>query len=513
MPVGAVSAVLFVLLEGHTHVVTTVTPPSRWFGLLDVWSPGARGLASLVAWVAILVLGWCWLSMASTALAGRLRVRTAAVTGVLWAAPFAVGPTLTSLDMYIYAAHGWLSSSGRSPYIYPPGALGPGPVLNSVDPLWHRVLSPYGPVGTLLEHGAVLVGRTPLGTVLMLRLLASLAVVAAIAFATMLSRPAHRARTLVLFGLNPLLLTTTFAAAHFEATMIAALLGGLYASRRGRPALALVLVVVAGLIKLPAFAALPFLVLEDWRGAEHRTPVVLRDLTAVAASLGVSGFLVPHGWAWTHTVLHTPATGREWWMPTTLLAEICGGVGRVLGFDVTTESFLGVTRTTGLVVSVVLFLYLLRHRGDVLLRLGVGLTGLALLGFVLYPWYLLWGWPLLVIAGRRRLAFVSSAVACAFTMANLWPQRREASALADSMSAHPVAALIGTALSLAAGAGLLWMGLRRGGRTTSEQAAGADVVAPGVGRVEQNPAVLVREPGALVADGRAQHQSGTPADS
>src|ERR1700710_2388855 len=119
-PLGAVAASVFVLLEGHTHQVPSVRPPSSWFGALDVVTPGQRAVDSLVAWVAILLFGACWWLMVRAALAGRRRFRVATGPAALWALPFALGPPLTSLDMYSYAAHGWLSSSGLSPYVFPP---------------------------------------------------------------------------------------------------------------------------------------------------------------------------------------------------------------------------------------------------------------------------------------------------------------------------------------------------------------------------------------------------------
>ncbi len=506
---GTLAAVAFVLLEGHTHVVPGVTPPSRWFGALAVLSPTGRALAATVAWAAVLLLGWCWYRLARAAAADQLRLRVAAVAGALWGAPFLLGPPLTSLDMYSYAAHGRLSANGLSPYVAPPAALGPGPVLDAVDPRWHHVLSPYGPLATLLEHACAVVGRTPLGTVVALRLVAALAAVVAVGCAVALTRASSRARTMTLLGLNPLFLTTTLSAAHLEAVMLALLLAGLYAWRRQRPVLALVLVVAAGLVKAPALAAVPFLVVENWRGSPRRALTAARDTGTVVAALAVGGWLVPHGWAWTDTVLHTPATGREWWTPSTLLAEIGAGIGHVLGIDVTTGDLIGITRSAGLLVTAALLVWLLFRRGDVLLRIGAGTTLLAVLGFVLYPWYLLWGWPLLVIAGRRRLAMTASTVACCFTLANLWPQQREAAALWRAARDSPVRA-VGVLLVLTAVVAAIVTARRRSGVRSSEQPAGADRVAAGVGDVEHHPTVVVDDPARRSADRAAQGQGGTP---
>jgi hypothetical protein len=369
--------------------------------------------------------------------AGRIALRPLVLTGAVWATVFVLGPPLTSLDVYSYVAHGWLSLSGHSPYSTPPAGLGHGALLNAVDPRWRHVLSPYGPVATFDERVAADLGHGALGTLVILRLIAAAATAGSIALAVGLTRPDLRPRTMALLGLNPLLLTTTFSAAHLEATMLVALLGAFYAARRGWPVLAVVLAVVAGLVKAPALAAVPFLVLEDWRSL-RRWSIVARDVVVAGLTAVAAGFLVPHGWGWTSSVLHTPAIGREWWTPSTLVAEIGTGFGHLVGLPVELAGLLNLTRAVGLLVSGALLAWLLFRRGDPALRLGLGLTGLSVLGFVLYPWYLLWGWPLLVVSGSRRLAYGASCAAAAFTMANLWPQRREAAALLHVADGHRV---------------------------------------------------------------------------
>jgi alpha-1,6-mannosyltransferase len=260
--------------------------------------------------------------------------------------------------------------------------------------------------------------------------------------------------------------------------------------------------------------AVPFLVLEDWRASPRRVPTAARDVGTVGAALLVGGWLVPHGWAWTDTVLHTPATGREWWTPTTLLAEIGAGIGHVLGLAVTTSDLIGITRSVGLLATAALLTWLLFRRDDVLLRIGAGTTLLAVLGFVLYPWYLLWGWPLLVVAGRRRLAMTASTVACCFTLANLWPQQREVAALWRAAQ-HSPALTIGILLILVAGGGGAVTARRRSGAQGSgtqgsQQPAGTDRVAAGVGDVEHHPSVAVDDAPREPADRAAQGQGRTP---
>ena len=145
------------------------------------------------------------------------------------------------------------------------------------------------------------------------------------------------------------------------------------------------------------------------------------------------------------------------------------------------------------------------------MRLGIGLTMLAVLGFVLYPWYLLWGWPLLVVSGRRRLVVISSLLAAAFTLANLWPQRREVDALWRGSAEDRVLVTVGCLLVVIALA-VIGLQLRRSW-PGSEQVATADGVPTGIGGVQAHPSIGVEDPGPLVPDGRTQDEGRTPPDA
>lgn len=64
---------------------------------------------------------------------------------VAWAAPILVMPPLFSRDVYSYAAEGEMVQRGINPYSHTPSALGGGPFLHLVDPMWRHVPAPYGP--------------------------------------------------------------------------------------------------------------------------------------------------------------------------------------------------------------------------------------------------------------------------------------------------------------------------------------------------------------------------------
>ena len=413
---GWLAAVVFVVLEGHTHTVPGQVPPSRWFGMLGPVAPYTRAFDALVGWAAILTLGGCWLVLARRAVAGRLGLREAGVDRRRLGG--AVRPRAAAdQPRPVQLRRARLAVPLRSQPVPVPAErarrLTRAARRRSAVARGAQSVRPGGELRWSAR--AALVGHTPLGTVIAVRVLGSVAAVLAVVAAVLLTAPTARPRTLVLLGLNPLLLTTTFSAAHLEATMLALLLWALLAFRRHRPVLAIALAVVAGLVKVPALAAVPFFALEHWRSApsardRHPDARPATPLTAGVA-LVAGGLLVPHGWGWTSSVLHTPAIGREWWTPSTLLAEIGVGAAHVAGAArrpcpacSTSPAASACSRPPSLLT------WLLFRRGDPALRLGLGLSALAILGFVLYPWYLLWGWPLVVIAGRpsarlRRLAW------------------------------------------------------------------------------------------------------------
>ncbi len=435
--VGLFASLVFVAAYGRTHLVLGATPPTTWLGLLLVPANGWRGICSVTAWAGMLTLAGCWFGVARLALVGRVGLRPAAAIAGGWAIPFVVGPPLTSLDIYNFATQGRQLLSGISPYTAPPDQLPAGAMLAAVDPRWRHVLSPYGPIGLRFEWLAALFGRgDATATIIWLRVLAVVCTVAAVVLAVRLSRPHRRALTVVLLALNPLLLTTALSAGHLEAPMLALLLGAVLAERTRHPSLSIALALAAGLVKAPALLAVVFLVIEHARDpGQHlsRAKTLLRD-GAVLAVVGLAGTLsVPHGWGWTSTVLHTPATGRALWTPSTVLAELAAPVLSLAGVDLSFDRVLTITRLIGLAAVAVLTAVQLRRRMKWEQRLGGCLVALAALGFVLYPWYLLWGVPLLVVGARRRTAFGLAVASAAFTAAYLWPEPQETMAAARAL--------------------------------------------------------------------------------
>jgi alpha-1,6-mannosyltransferase len=257
---------------------------------------------------------------------------------------------------------------------------------------------------------------------------------------------------------------TGVSAGHLETVMLVLLLAAVLAERRHRPVLALVLSVAAGLVKAPALLLTVFLAVEHLSAAApHRAAraTAVRDGTAVAGALAVGTFLVPHGWGWIGTVVRTPASGRTLWTPSTAVAEALTALSRWCGFSLSLDRVLSATRLMGDVTALAVVILLLRRRGNYEARLGLALVAVSMLGVVLYPWYLLWGIPLLIVNARRGAASMLSLAGVIFATLYLCPEPREAAAAGVALvgklgKAPPIGLLFALTVAAAAAQFVLW---------------------------------------------------------
>jgi len=191
--------------------------------------------------------------------------------GVLWGALilrlayFPVGPGLTD-DLFRYIWDGWIQWEGINPYRFAPSdsALAPYQntalyeALNSQE--YYSVYPPlsqlFFAVGGLFYDGswttsyyvlkALFIGVEFGGVVFLARL--------------------TRARNVLLYAWNPLVLVETAGQGHTEALLVLLLLAAVWAVRRRRGALASLTIAGAGLVKIYPFALGPFLLRRfGWR--------------------------------------------------------------------------------------------------------------------------------------------------------------------------------------------------------------------------------------------------------
>ncbi|OHV48495.1 hypothetical protein E0F15_04445 [Frankia sp. B2] len=424
---------LVVLVAGRLALQPGVVTPSRWFGLLDPvpFDRPSPLPAFMIIGVALLV--GAWFRLCQRAHHGDLSVPRIGLVIGFWAVPVLLGPPILSLDVYCYTAQGTMLAAGLDPYAAGPTALGARPILLAVDPIWRSSLSPYGPVALgYFRLVTALAGGDVLRAVLLHRIVAGASVVVMAVCVVRVSSAARRPWALAFCAGSPIVLLQLVGAIHLEAILLALLASGLTAVYRGRPVLGLVLITAAALVKWPA--ALVVVVVLVWRsvaavsaataataasvGSGRRSSrlrraaaVAGRDLAVVASVVVVLSSLVPDGFGWLRAA-RTPAAGLTLYAPTTCLADLLSALARMAGSAMRFEDLVGPTRAAGVAVAAGIFVWLLATVRDrePHATAGLALLSLALLGPVLYPWYLTWGAVLLGLTGqapRRVLGAVT----------------------------------------------------------------------------------------------------------
>lgn len=439
---------------GHAYTGNS-TPPTTWFGLLapSGFESGDPWVFGLLMYLAIAGLVLCWTAAIRMSRREVLSERQVWWMFAGWVFPLAIGPPLISKDIYAYAAQGIVQRAGIDGYRSSVAALaglhGPGPskVLAAVDPRWRSAHSPYGPVATALERLAADIGAgTPAGTLLVLRVVAVIAVLATARLALALAAP-HGSRGLVLVGLNPLLLIHGVSGAHFEALMCALLLAGLLAARRGRWFPAIVLVCAAGLVKAPALIAVPAViawhVLHEPHGATRspsRTAAV--DSVLAVASVASLSLLVPDGWGWIRN-LSTPAGGNP---GSSLSGAAAAAAQLILPAPVGSAAAI-IVRFAAIAAALIVVGYLAATLRARALSTGVGyaLLAVALLGPVSYPWYALWGVVCILPTAHRQQCENLVVALCAVAALALTPGAPGAVAGTLSLASFAIAIAVLTA--------------------------------------------------------------------
>jgi len=376
---GVVGAVLMVVSQGRLAAPIAEVQPS-WLGLVGAFrTPAARGLAGGCLITGLVLLSWGFLLLVRLSRAGEVSTGAVVRTALLWVVPIVVGPPLMSLDVYSYVAQGEMLHQGFDPYHVGPEFMG-GPFHDPVDPRWRAAHAPYGPLALLLSEVAVVVGRhSVIASVVILRVVALASVALTVLLVARMTSTSTRTRTVALVAASPLVLVTLVSAAHHEAVVTVLVVGALAAQQARRPALGVALAAAALADKLPgavALGALGVLHLAEAAGWRARVRVLARDGLAVLAVWVPLALLVPDPLGWLRA-LSTPGLGHTWQAP----VAVIGLVTRV------PESLV---RAAAEVVSVLIVgrLLLTVRRRPLAATVGWGLFAVALLGPVLYPWYL-----------------------------------------------------------------------------------------------------------------------------
>ena len=400
-------------------ILITVAGPPLAGGSVRWWFGGGGGVAAF--YVGIVALSLAWLALGRLSLAPRHVWAIAS----MWCVPLFLGAPLFSQDVYSYLAQGTLVHLGLDPYTQTPAILaqhGQAHVLAAVSPFWRHTTAPYGPL--FLWIVSWFAGTSLVVGVLLVRMLELVGFALLAVFVPRLARNlgADPGRAAWLVLLSPLLLFQLVAAAHNDLLMIGLLVAGVWLAVERRLLLGVAVCALAATIKLPAAAAIPFILVAY---GDRRTVVrgVLVAVGVVVAVSVVSGL----GCSWLSTSIFstpekvrlaiTPATALGWTM-----AQVVPIGARGL------ESAFGVIAFVGSVLFALVLLW--RTRGTVgqspaglahgstrsvnMVRyLGFALIAVAVCGPAAWPWYLTWGIVLLAacpgIQSSRALVLVSVA--------------------------------------------------------------------------------------------------------
>jgi hypothetical protein len=426
---GTAAIVVGAVLGGpsfETHL------PGAWFFGMPGGLFGSLGASDTLPPLASLALVFGGLILLTRVWFGLLRylshhpgvpVKRIVLVVLVWALPLLLAPPLFSRDVYTYAAQGEMMSHHINPYSYGPNVLGATPFNTLADSFWSGAESPYGPTFLGID-GAVdqASGHVFLVDMMLLRLLEVAGIALMVAATPTLARwvkrdPAHA----VLLGAgSPLVLLSLVAGAHNDALMLGLLMAGLAVARRYGTVPGVMLCALAAGVKSPAALGVVFL---GWvwagEGASVRRRVGhtlgagligLATLEAVALATGT-------GWGWIRTTTTADAafTGVT---PINVVARGVSIFSHVLQVPIATLTVRPVFIVLGVVVALglcVRFLWRSPQEG-VVRNLGLALLCLALLGPIVWAWYVTWGIVVLaaVAVGRLRRAVIVISTFWAF---------------------------------------------------------------------------------------------------
>jgi hypothetical protein len=324
--------------------------------------------------------------------------------------------------VYSYAAQGDLVSRGLNPYLHGPAALGMNQYVRLVDPTWRRVSAPYGPAWERLAGGIVNLARHDVvATVIGFRFVALIGVGLIAWGVTALARSVGRdpAAALALAVLNPLMLLVLLGGAHNDALMLGLLVAGCAAARRGHVLIGLVLCALAAEVKVPALIGVLFIGWWWSHGApswRQRAPRVATAIVSVLGLMTAIGLLSGLGWGWI-AGLGKPGLIVSWADPVSAVGMALSHASGALGFGVHSAAYVQSARAFGLVLAAVISVRLVLRSARVGAIRAFGWTMLAVvvLGPVVWPWYVTWGFVFLAVVAEAwtlRLVMAVSAIAC-----------------------------------------------------------------------------------------------------
>ncbi|HEX3793306.1 MAG TPA: polyprenol phosphomannose-dependent alpha 1,6 mannosyltransferase MptB [Acidimicrobiales bacterium] len=414
--VGSLSVVIGAILGGQAfenHL------PGAWFFGMPGGLFGSLGSSNAQPPVYSLIAVYGGLILMARVWFGLLRrvggqhglpVRRIVCVIAVWALPFLIGPPLFSHDVYSYAGQGEMVSHHINPYDYGTGVLGSTPFNAMANGVWTNTPSPYGPTFLAID-GALdnVADHQVLPDVVLLRLveLGGLALALA-SIPTLARRHGRDPAQAVLLGLgSPLILATLVSGAHNDALMVGLLLAGLAVAQRLGTAPGIVLCAIAAGVKSPAALGVLFL---GWVWAGSGASVRRRLMHAAGAGLIALGTLevlslvsgLTWGWLRTGTAANQSFTAVT---PVGAVAKAFAGLAAVVNLHISVLGARTVLSILGLTCAGVIGLVMLwkSPQWGAPMTMGVTLLMVALLGPILWAWYVTWGVVVLAAVATPRL--------------------------------------------------------------------------------------------------------------
>jgi len=341
----------------------------------------------------------------------------------IWAVPLLLAPPLFSRDVYTYSAQGEMVSHHINPYSYGPNVLGATPFNELADSVWSGTESPYGPTFLAVDGTADQAsGHQILADLVLLRLLEVAGIALMVAATPTLARSLKRdpAHAVLLGAGSPLVLLSLLAGDHNDALMVGLLVAGLAVAKRFGTVPGVILCALAAGVKSPAALGVLFLGW-TWPGPTASTRRRIGHTAAAGAialaTLEVMALISGTGWGWIRTTTTADAsfTGVT---PVNIVARGVSIASHMLQVPVSTMDVRPVFSVLGLLIAVYVgYRLLMRSPRDGVVRcLGLTLLVLALLGPIVWAWYVTWGLVVLAPAavGRLRIALIVISTFWAF---------------------------------------------------------------------------------------------------
>lgn len=314
-------------------------------------------------------------------------------------------PPLFSRDVYSYMAQARLFLRGLSPYEYGVGWL-PGWFQLGADPLWVDTPTPYGPLAIWMSAGIeAITDNSPYNALLWHRLVALVGIGLGVyaSHQILRERPQFSAAAIWLAWLNPLVVLHFISAAHNDSLMLGLLLLGFTFAQKNRFAMAIGFLILAAGIKPIALLAAPFIIMgSTTRNVLQLLKPWLIGAAFVLSGLWIQGAVTGLGLGWVNS-LSAPTAVRSLLSPVTASAEILTRPFEALGW-IDADLVIGFAQTLAIVsaLGVLLFLVLTPSVRTPLRATAIAFTAVVALSPVVQPWYLLWAFSFIAVAGINK---------------------------------------------------------------------------------------------------------------